>query len=106
MKFLVVLFDQYLTWKELIKLTQNKIVKNKVRAYLGKRALLWLYYSYIHPYLNYANTAWCSTNRTYLKKLRSQQNHAIRIIFHENRFPHTSEHFKENKIFNKFLTLS
>ena len=73
-KFLGVLLDQHLTWKEHIKLTENKIAKNigilyKARPYLDKRALLCLYYSYIHSYLNYIHTAWCNTNRTYLKKL-------------------------------------
>ena len=43
---------------------------------------------------------WCSTNRTYLKKLQSQQKHAFRIIFHENKFAHTQEHFKENNVLN------
>ena len=91
---------EHLTWKEYIKLTENKIAKNigilyKARSYLDKKALLCLYYSYIHSYLNYANEAWCSTNRTYLKKLQSQQKDAIRIIFHENKFAHTRELFKE-----------
>ena len=54
----------------------------------------------IHSYLNYANTAWCSANRTYLEKLQSQQNHAIRIIFRQNKLAHTREHFKENNILN------
>ena len=58
------------------------------------------YYSYIHSYLNYANTLWCSTNQTYLKKPQSQLKHIIRIIFHENKFAHTQEHFKENNIIN------
>ena len=98
-KFLRVLLDQHLTWKEHIKLSENKIAKNigvlyKARSYLDKKALLCIYYSYIHSYLNYANTAWCSTNRTYLKKLQSQQKHAIRIIFHESKFTHTREYFK------------
>ena len=62
MKFLEVLLDQHLTWKEHIKLTENKIAKNigilyKAKPYLDKRALLCLYYSYIRSYLNYANTA-------------------------------------------------
>ena len=68
-KFFRVLLNQHLTWKEHIKLTENKIAKNiailhKARPYLDKRALLYLYYSYIQSYQNYANTAWCSTNRT------------------------------------------
>ena len=45
----------------------------KARPYLDKRALQCFYYSCIHSYLNYGNTAWSSTNRTYLKKLQSQQ---------------------------------
>ena len=55
---------------------------------------------YIHSYLNYANTAWCSTNRTYLKKLQSQRKRAIRIIFYESKFAHTQEYFKENNVLN------
>ena len=99
-KFLGVLLDQHLTWKEHTKLSENKIAKNigilyKARPYLDKTALLWLYYSYIHSYVNYANTPWCSTNRTYLMKLQIQQKQAIRIIFHESKFAHTGEHFRK-----------
>ena len=58
-KFLGVLLDQHLTWKEHIKRTENKIAKNigilyKARSCLDKKALLCPYYSYIHSYLNYA----------------------------------------------------
>ena len=72
-KFLGALLQQHLTWKEHINRTENKTTKNigilnKVRTSLGKIVLLCLYYSYIHYYLKYANTAWWSTNRTYLKK--------------------------------------
>ena len=109
-KFLGVLLDQHLTWKEHIKLTENKIVKNigiryKAKPYLDKRALLCLCYSYIHSYLNYANAVSCSTNRTYLKKLQSQQKQAIRIIFHENKFAHTREHFKKIYIYIIYLSI-
>ena len=104
-KFLGVLLDQHLTWKEHTKLIENKIAKNigmlyKARPYLDKNVLLWLYYAYIHSYLNYANTVESSTNRKYLKKLQSQQKQAIRIKFHENKFAHSREHFKENNILN------
>ena len=86
-----------------MKLTENKIAKNistLYRSYLDKRALLCLYYSYIHFYLNFTNTAWCSTNATNLKKLENQQKHSIRIIFHENKFVQTRECFKENNKLN------
>ena len=56
-KFLGVLSDQHLTWKEYIKLTENKTAKNigilyKAKPYLDKRAVLCLYYSCIDSYLN------------------------------------------------------
>ena len=54
----------------------------------------------MHIYLNYANTSWYSTSRTYLKKLQSQQKHAIRVTFHKNKFAHKRKHFKENNILN------
>ena len=59
-KFLGVLLDEHLSWKEHIRYTQNKIAKNigllyRAKPFLGKHSLLTLYYSYIHTYLNYAN---------------------------------------------------
>ena len=85
-KFLGVLLGQHLTWKEHINLAENKIAKNigilyKTRPYLNKRALLCLYYSYIPPYLNYANTAWCSTNRTYLKNFKVNKSTLLELSF-------------------------
>ena len=85
-KFLGILLEQHLTWKELMKLTENKITKNigilyKARPYLNKKALLCLYFSYIHSYLNYENTAWCSTNRTFMKKLQSQRTTLLELSF-------------------------
>ena len=75
---------------------KNIGILHKARPYLNQRALLYLY-SYIDSFLKYANTAWCSTNRTYLKKLQTQQKHAIRIIFRKTKFSHTRKLFKENK---------
>ena len=102
-KFLGVLLDENLNWKEHIKYTENKIAKNlgllyKARPFLERNALLALYYSYIQTYINYANIAWGSTCRTNLKKINSQQKHAIHIIFNKNKFVYTMEIFKEQKI--------
>ena len=52
-KFLGVLLDENLNWKEHIKYTENKIAKNlgllyKARPSLERNALLALYYSYIY----------------------------------------------------------
>ena len=99
------LLDENLNWKENIKYTKNKIAKNlgllyKTRPFLERNALLALYYLYIQTYMNYPNIAWRSTCRTNLKKINSQQKHAIRIIFNKNKFAHTREIFKEQKILN------
>ena len=104
-KFLGVLLVENLNWKEHIKYTENKIAKNlgllyKATPFLERNALLALYYSYIQTYINYANIAWGGTCRTNLKKINSQQKHAIRIIFNKNKFAHTREIFKEQKNLN------
>ena len=100
--FLGVLLDENLNWKKHIKYTENKITKNlgllyKAKPFIERNALQVLYYSYIQTCINYANITWGSTCRTNLKKINSQQNHAIRIIFNKNKFAHTREIFKEQK---------
>ena len=72
-KFLGVLLDENLSWKEHIKYNENQIAKMlgllyKAKNYLNKRSLLVLYYSFIHAYINYENIAWGSTNRTNFQK--------------------------------------
>ena len=84
MKFIGVLLDYNLSWKKGIKYLENKIAKNielmyRAKPFLDKESLLGLYYSYIHSYLNYASLAWGSTYLMNLKKIRSQQKHAIRM---------------------------
>ena len=53
MKFLDVLLDDDLSWKEHIKYLENKTAKNigpmyRAKPFLDKEFLLALYYSYIH----------------------------------------------------------
>ena len=85
-KFLDVFLDENITWKD--HYTENKIAKNigllfRSKPYLTKKCLLSLYYSYIHTYISYANIIWGSTYISNLKKINSQQKHAIRIIFNK-----------------------
>ena len=106
-KFLGILLDENLSLKEHLKLTENKIAKNigliyKAKPYLNKDSLLALYFSYIHSYINYANLVWGSTNRTYLRKINSQQKHALRLIHNKNRFYHSKELFESCEILNVY----
>ena len=107
MKFLGVLLDDNLSWKEHTKYLENKIAKNiglmyRAKPFLDKESLLALYYSYIHSYINYANLAWGGTYLTNLKKLRSQQKRAIRIVHNKTKFEHTKELFKSASVLNLF----
>ena len=45
---------------------------------------------------------WGSTNRTYLRKINSQQKHALRLIHNKNRFYHFKELFESCEILNVY----
>ena len=83
LKFLGVLLDENLCWKEQFKyifeIAKNtlKIARNigllyKAKLYIDKHSLLSLYYSYIHSYIDYGNIAWGSTKK-YKSTLKSIQ---------------------------------
>ena len=63
----------------------------KAKPFLDKDSLLSLYFSGIHSYINYANLAWASKHKTNLKKVYSQQKHALRIVYNKDRYYHTTE---------------
>ena len=62
-KFLGVIIDENLTWKSHIEVVENKISKNigvlyRASHLLDFKNLLKIYFSFIHIYISYANTAW------------------------------------------------
>ena len=70
-KYLGVLIDEHLTWKEHITVIENKVSKNldilyRARRVLDRTALKNLYFSFMHSCLNYGNIVWASTSRTKL----------------------------------------
>ena len=74
LKFLGVILDEHLTWKKHIQVIENKVSKNvgvlyKASKLINSKCLRSIYFSFIHSYINYANIAWASTNKTNLKKL-------------------------------------
>ena len=84
-KFLGIMFDEHLTWRNHITTIENKISKNlgflyKAKRVLNMNALKSLYFSFIHSYLNYENIVWASVTHTKLKKRASKQKQAIRIF--------------------------
>ena len=106
-KFLGVLLDENLSWKEHLKYTENKIAKStglmyKAKHFLDKDSLLSLYFSYIHSYINYTNLGWVSTHKTNLKKIHSQQKHTLRILYNKDRYYHTKELFRSCNVLNVY----
>ena len=74
LKFLGVIIDENLTWKTQVELVENKILKSvgtlfKAVRSLNSKSLRSIYFAVVHPYINYANIAWASTNKTYLNRV-------------------------------------
>ena len=72
LKFVGVMINNKLTWKTHVELVENKISKSVVILFkanhsLNSKSLRSTYFALVHQYINYANIAWASTNKTYLK---------------------------------------
>ena len=94
LQFLGVILDEHLTWQKHIQLIENKVSKNvgvlyKTSKLINSKCLRSIYFPFMHPYINYVNIAWASTDKTKLKKLFGKQKQSARIIFNQNRFAHT-----------------
>ena len=84
-KFLGVMVDEHLNWKDHINVIENKLSKNlgllhKAKQFLNAKAMKSLYFSFIHSYLTNGNVVWCSTSMNKTKKLFSKQKQAIKRI--------------------------
>ena len=107
-KFLGVIIDENLTWKNHIEVVENKISKNIGVLYRASHLLdfknLKIYFSFIHIYISYANIAWASTFKTkpqgILKETRTCS--AARITFHANRLYHATPLLKAMKALNVY----
>ena len=85
-KYLGILIDKHLTWKNHIDSISNKISRivgiiSKLRHFLPKQVLLNLYKSLIHPHLTYGISIWGQTSKSVLDKLLILQKRVLRFIF-------------------------
>ena len=106
-KFLGVIIDENLIWKNHIEVVENKISKNigvlyRASHLLDFKNLLKIYFSFIHIYISYANIAWASTSKTKLQGILKKQKHAARITFHASRFDQSRPLLKEMKALNVY----
>ena len=61
---------------------------------MNSKCLQSIYFSFVHSYINYANIAWASTNKTELKKLFRKQKQSARIMFNQDRFTHAVHYLR------------
>ena len=102
-RFLGIIFDDKLKWKEHIDHISNKIAKSigvicKTRHSLPGKSLITLYYSLIYPYLTYCHLVWGRASQTYLNHLYILQKKAVRIISFAGLRQHTMPIFTDLRI--------
>ena len=85
LKFLGVMIDDNMTWKTHVELVEKRISKSvgilfKVSRSLNSKSLWNIYFALFPPYINYANIAWASTNKTCLKRIVGKQKQVARLM--------------------------
>ena len=104
-KFLGVLIDENLTWKNHIDcisktISRNIGVMNKLKHYIPNRILHTLYCTLVLPYLNYSIIIWGDTCKSYLDKLIKLQKWAIRTVSNSHYRSHSGPLFAKNNLLN------
>ena len=107
LKFLGVVTDEDVTWKTHVELVENKISKSvgivfKASRSFNSKFLRSIYFALVHPFINYANIAWASTNKTYLKGILGKQKQAARIMSSNDISIPSRLFMKELNIFNVY----
>ena len=98
-RFLGVIIDEHLNYHSHISHIKSKVARGvgilcRARKFFDSKTLQDLYYSFIHPYLNYCVEIWGNTHSTYLGPLHILQKRAIRIILGVRPRAHTLDLFK------------
>jgi hypothetical protein len=102
-KFLGAYIDSGLEWHDHLKYIKNKLNSSlyalrKVKNLLNTDLLLILYYSLVHPYIEYGISYWGSTHSTHVNTIFIIQKKAVRIVKGTKYNDHTNPLFKQFKI--------
>ena len=97
------LIDSKLKWKEHIhyinlKLSKGIGILSKLRHYVSKSTLRSLYYSFMHPFVNYNLLNWLSTPTGNLKSIRLSMRKALRVMSFKDKPEHSAPLFKNFEI--------
>ena len=104
-KFLGVVLDEKLTFKEHIKIVSKKVSKltglmYKLKHFFPLDVLKNLYFTLIQPYFTYCILAWGAVHKATLQPLVLHQKKLIRILTNSDYYAHTNTLFKQLKILN------
>ena len=102
-KFLGVILDEKLSWKNHVFHIKNKVSKGigilyKARANLNEKHMITLYHSLIYPYFNYCNSIWSYATKEVLNPLIIIQKFAVRCICYLKRRESTAPYFAKLNI--------
>ena len=104
-KYLGIILNENLKWNSHINSVKKKIsrgsyILSKIRHYVDIQTLKMLYYSLIHPHLNYCITSWGGAPPTTWKPLYILQKKIVRIMTNSNFDSHSAPLFKSLEILN------
>ena len=104
-KFLGVIIDAKLKWNDHITYVKSKISKTiglfyKMRQYLGRKALVNLYYSLVFPYLIYCNEIRGNASSVHLDPIIKIQKRCVRIITYSDYLSSSEPIFQTLNILN------
>ena len=99
-KFLGVIIDENLTWKNHIDAISKTISRNigmmtKLKHFVPENILYTLYCTLVLPYINYGILIWGNTCTTYLEKILKLQKWAIRTVTNSHYRSHTGPLFSK-----------
>ena len=108
-KFLGVITDENLTWKNHIDgisktIARNVGVLNKLKCYIPKRVLHSLYCTLSLPYVDYSIIVWGNTYHSYMDKIFKLQKWAVRTISNSHYRSHSAPLFQSLNILNVYDT--
>ena len=101
--FLGIHIDSKLQWQEHVKHVKKKLSSglyalNSSKNTLQQSHMQTLYYSLVHPHLNYGCLLWGNTYKTHIHQLEVLQRKAIRAITNSKYNTSSSQLFKKTKI--------
>lgn len=102
-KFLGVTLQENLQWNCHVNQTCTKLSKaiamlHRVKTFLPKKSLITLYNSFFLSHLNYCSLVWNFTTEANVRKIKTLQKRAIRIITSSPFREHTVPLFRDEKI--------